>query len=76
MQRAQDVPASYANRKFLSIKVKKSVLDLLVKWKLVPSQVLTSIIFKTLPDEATIDRLKKDGYRLVGIPENPYVKEN
>lgn len=58
---------------FLLIKMKKFLYDALVKLRAMPSQVLTTIIFKQLPDENTKNLLKKNGYDLVYIPENPYL---
>ena len=49
------------------------LFDALVKLKAVPSQVLTTVVFKQLPDEHTINLLKKNGYHLVYIPQNPYL---
>lgn len=37
------------------------------------AQTLVSIIFKIAPDNDTINSLKKNGYRLVYIPKNPYL---
>ena len=67
---------SIKNKKslFLYIKLKKKIRDFLVHIKLLPAQTLVSIIFKTTPDNNTINSLKKNGYRLVYIPENPYLK--
>ncbi|WP_431294354.1 hypothetical protein [Pedobacter sp. P26] len=53
--------------------MKKFLYDALVKLRAMPSQVLTTVIFKQLPDEDTINLLKKNGYDLVYIPENPYL---
>ncbi|MEH3114756.1 class I SAM-dependent methyltransferase [Pedobacter terrae] len=61
------------SKKFLFIKLKKFLLDVLVRIKAIPSQVLATIIFKQLPDECTKKLLKKNGYHLVYIPENPYL---
>lgn len=61
------------NTKFLFIKLKKKVIDGMVKLKIIPAQTLVSVIFKTPPEAATIDVLKKAGYRIVTIPDNPYL---
>lgn len=70
---ADHISAATNNRKFLTLKAKKWVLDLLVKLRLFPAQVLSAIIFKELPDGQTIKHLKENGYHLVYIPENPYL---
>lgn len=62
------------NWRFLWIKTKKGLMDLLVKLKLLPGQVLSTIVFKEIPDTLTIERLKTDGYHVVEIPKNPYLK--
>ncbi|EHQ31194.1 class I SAM-dependent methyltransferase [Mucilaginibacter paludis] len=63
-----------SHKKFLSIRVKKQILDVLVKLKLMPGQVLATIIFKERPGLGCIEALKKQGYHLVNIPVNPYSK--
>ncbi|WP_316845959.1 class I SAM-dependent methyltransferase [Pedobacter psychrodurus] len=70
---ADSISTDQHNRQFFFIKMKKLLLDALVKLKAMPSQVLTTVIFKQLPDEYTINLLKKNGYHLVYIPENPYL---
>lgn len=70
---ADQIQANNKSSIFMIIKIKKYFLDLLVKMKLIPSQVLATIIFKQLPDKETINLLKTDGYDLVNIPENPYI---
>ncbi|EDM36063.1 hypothetical protein PBAL39_23687 [Pedobacter sp. BAL39] len=57
---------------FLYLYLKKRLLDLLTKIGVIPGQVLSTIIFKTEPDQQTIAELKKGGYKVVHIPENPY----
>ena len=64
--------ASLLNFPFLILRTKKFLLDSLTKLKIVPGQVLAAIIFKELPDEALITTLKKEGYRVVIVPKNPY----
>lgn len=60
--------------RFLQIWAKKTTMDLLVKLKLLPGQVLSTIVFKEVPDALTIEGLKNDGYRIIEIPKNPYLK--
>lgn len=63
------------SKKFFFIRLKKFILDVLVRIKTMPSQVLATVIFKQLPDEFTIALLKKNGYHLVYIPQNPYLDQ-
>ncbi|MEN0054351.1 MAG: class I SAM-dependent methyltransferase [Mucilaginibacter sp.] len=73
-QGADDVPAHLGNSIFFAIRAKKLMLDILMKLKLIPGQVLSAIVFKQQPDEQTMQQLRADGYRLVVIPDNPYIK--
>lgn len=68
------VPANNKMKKFLSIKIKKNILDILVRLKIIPSQVLASIIFKEKPNEETVKLLKLTGYKLINISGNPYLQ--
>lgn len=70
---AELISTDQYSKPFLFIKMKKFLYDALVKLRAMPSQVLTTVIFKQLPDENTINLLKKNGYDLVYIPENPYL---
>jgi SAM-dependent methyltransferase len=62
------------SRAFFLIKAKKWVLDILLKLRVIPGQVLSVVVFKQMPDEQTIKQLRSDGYRLVTVPKNPYAK--
>lgn len=73
-QGAESVATDTKNRKFLSIQAKKLFMDLLVKLRILPGQVLTTIIFKQQPQDELVEQLKTDGYHLVTIPKNPYIK--
>lgn len=70
---AETTMASPGNMKFLKLRIRKKIADLLVKLKLCSSQVLTSLIFKEMPDEQEQQKLKQAGYHLVYIPVNPYL---
>jgi len=65
--------ADNTNKQFKIIKIKKQILDCLVKFKILPGQVLSSIIFKKLPSETVIQQLKIEGYKLIYVPVNPYL---
>lgn len=71
---ADDIVCSLKNTKFRKVYFKKKLIDALVKIKLIPSQVLSTIVFKEVPDEALLKGLQDGGYHLVYIPENPYLK--
>ncbi|WP_025145886.1 class I SAM-dependent methyltransferase [Pedobacter jeongneungensis] len=70
---AESISTGQHNRQFMMIKMKKIFFDIMVKLRAMPAQVLTTIIFKQLPDDDMIALLKKSGYRLVYIPKNPYL---
>lgn len=70
----ETILASAGDIRFLRIKIKKGMLDLLVKLKVLPGQVLATIVFKEEPDTATLDKLAIEGYKIVPIPRNPYLK--
>ncbi|MDN5285887.1 MAG: methyltransferase type 11 [Mucilaginibacter sp.] len=62
------------SKTFFLIKAKKLFLDILLKLRIIPGQVLSAVVFKQMPDDQTIRHLQSDGYRLVNIPKNPYIK--
>ncbi|RCH53645.1 class I SAM-dependent methyltransferase [Mucilaginibacter hurinus] len=67
-------PAERGNKTFDAIRKKKWLMDTLVKFRLIPGQVLATIVFKQLPDDKVLQALKADGYKLLNIPANPYLK--
>ncbi|MCX2451211.1 class I SAM-dependent methyltransferase [Pedobacter sp. PLR] len=70
---AEGITADKKNKKFRSIYLKKSILDLLLKLKIIPGQVLSAIVFKESPTAEELQLLKKEGYKLQNIPKNPYL---
>jgi len=68
-QGAADVKTDNTNSKFLFIKIKKKLLDILVSLKIFPGQVLAAIVFKQVPADDEIEELKTNGYHLVYIPK-------
>ncbi len=70
---SEKIPAVKAEKKFRRILLKKSARDFLSKSGIVPSQSLSIIIFKTLPEIDLQESLRKDGYKLIRIPKNPYL---
>lgn len=70
---AERIEANMKHKKFRSIYLKKSILDVLLKLKIIPGQVLSTIVFKSLPDQIQQQQLRKEGYKLVNIPKNPYI---
>ncbi len=72
---AEMISGSNKRSLFTFIKIKKVIRDILVRLKIIPAQTLVSIIFKTMPEEETIRALKREGYHLVQIPDNPYLTQ-
>ncbi|WP_256002541.1 class I SAM-dependent methyltransferase [Pedobacter deserti] len=70
---ADDVPTAMGNSKFRKVYWKKSLLDMLVKLRMIPSQVLGTIIFKQMPTSEEQERLRAAGYHLLKMPRNPYL---
>lgn len=69
---AENITAESVNSKFRSIRLKKQILDFLVKCKIIPGQVLSAVIFKQVPEAAVMRELEENGYHIVSIPENPF----
>lgn len=62
------------NKKVLrKINRKLAFMNFLCKIRLIPYTSLCSIIFKEMPDEETIQNLKKEGYSVIKLPSNPYL---
>ncbi len=57
-------------------KLKKglSVRNFLTRLGIVPAEMLCVVIFKTLPDEQTIEKMKNAGFQYTSLPKNPYLK--
>lgn len=68
--------ADDSSRAFQKIKRKLHLHNLLTTLSLMPSQVLCAIIFKKRPSDQVIDAMKRDGYQVHFLPENPYAKKN
>ncbi|MDR6564919.1 MULTISPECIES: class I SAM-dependent methyltransferase [unclassified Arcicella] len=47
--------------------------NFLCKLGILPYQVLSAVIFKTLPTQETINNLKNEGYLYYEFPKNPYL---
>jgi ubiquinone/menaquinone biosynthesis C-methylase UbiE len=69
---AETMKATSGNLQFMKLKFKKKIFDILVSLGVCSSQVLSSIIYKEMPDAQELENLKKAGYHLVQIPVNPY----
>lgn len=65
-------PSSLLKLSFLLLRIKKLMLDVLMKLNILPGQVLSAIIFKELPDIHQQEQLKAEGYSIVLIPKSPY----
>ncbi|WP_282638333.1 class I SAM-dependent methyltransferase [Sphingobacterium thalpophilum] len=72
-QGSDKIPAIRADRRFRQILLKKGFRDVLSKYGIVPSQSLSVIIFKSIPEIELQNVLQKEGYRLIKIPDNPHL---
>lgn len=70
---SEKIPALNTNKIFMKIHFKKKLRDILSKIGIIPSQTLSIVVFKTLPDAILKNDMKKNGYRFVEIPKNPYL---
>ncbi len=57
---------------FKKIKRYTAVLDILTKLKLIEPSLLSIMIFKEFPSAQCIKQLKREGYKFVQLPRNPY----
>ncbi len=63
------------NKKLLKKVMKKiSLLNILCKLRIIPYNTLCSIIFKEMPSDELLNDLKAEGYKIIKLPANPYVK--
>jgi hypothetical protein len=49
-------------------------LDLLNFLGIIPANSLICVIFKKLPDEDVLLKMKKLKYKIISLPDNPYLK--
>src|SRR5690606_39329377 len=70
---SNEIPAHNKEKKFRKIAFKKNIRDFLTKVGFLPSQTLSLVILKQKPDMELKKMLIKEGYRLIQIPENPYL---
>jgi SAM-dependent methyltransferase len=66
------VPADL--RLWNKMKLKINFLNLLSKLRLTPYNMLCSIIFNEMPEKDTLENLKENGFRIIKLPANPYLK--
>lgn len=52
---------------------KRAFINFLSKFRIIPYQRVTAVLFKELPDEETKKALYKQGYYYYELPKNPYV---
>lgn len=65
--------ANSTSAAFRKIQSKLRRDNLLCKLGVLPYQVLSAVIFKTLPTQETITKLKNEGYLYYEFPKNPYL---
>jgi SAM-dependent methyltransferase len=67
-------PANRNSPAFRKIQSKLRRDNFLSRLGILPYQLLCAIIFKTTPDQPTIQRLQQEGFIYYAFPKNPYLK--
>jgi len=49
--------------------------DIPCRLKLIPYNTLCCIVFKEVPEESILAKLKAEGFKIIPLPENPYLKK-
>ncbi|MGN5955305.1 class I SAM-dependent methyltransferase [Sphingobacterium lactis] len=70
---SDQIEAKLSAPKFLRIRLKKMLLDLLMKLGIIPGQTLCMIAFKEVPNTEVLNCLKHAGFRISKIKANPYI---
>jgi hypothetical protein len=71
----EDITTVPANQKLLKkIYRKIKFLNILCKLRIIPYNTLCSVIFKEMPDNDLLESLKSNGYKIIKLPANPYLK--
>ncbi|NVN96213.1 MAG: class I SAM-dependent methyltransferase [Bacteroidetes bacterium] len=69
-----DLMQPLTNKKlFKKVKRKIRIRDVICRLGIIPYQMMSCVIFKKLPTEQQIFELKKNGYKYIQLPENPYL---
>jgi ubiquinone/menaquinone biosynthesis C-methylase UbiE len=68
----RDVPCNMKTLKTFERKV--AFKNILSKLHLSPYNTLCSVVFKQMPDQELLNNLKKNGYEVIPLPKNPYLK--
>ena len=55
-------------------KRKLAIMNFFCKLRLIPYNMLCSVVFKEMPTENVLADMKKMGYKIIKLPENPYLK--
>lgn len=72
-----DLNQPTTNKKILNaVKNRIVIKDFFSKIGLIPYMLQTSIIFKEMPSEKTLHALKKEGYKIIKLPKNPYLNHS
>lgn len=71
-ENTKKVPVDKKLKRKIFLKIK--FLDLLGYLHIIPYNMLCSFIFKEVPSQEIINDLKKMGYTVISLPENPYLK--
>lgn len=66
--------ASWKNKMYRKMRVKCWINNILCRLKIKDYSMLMAIIFKTLPDNEILTRLRKNEWQVIYLPLNPYIQ--
>ena len=58
---------------YKKLKRRLAVWDFICKMRIIPFNTLCAVIFKEKPQKELLDELRKNKYRVIELPENPYL---
>ncbi len=69
-----DLKVSTANKKvFRKVKSRIRVKNILCRLGLIPYELEACMIFKSKPSTGVLEKLKEQGFKILSLPENPYL---
>ena len=81
--RLSPIPAEWGNDKQIPFdrKLHKKLMNRMAVWnficklRIIPYNMLCAVVFKERPTKELMEELKRDKYRVIELPENPYLKK-
>ena len=69
---SQKVP--FDKRLYKKLKNRYAIWNFICRLKIIPYNTLCSVIFKEKPQKELLDELRKNKFRVIDLPANPYLK--